>query len=54
MNRKKKGAKLCFSFNTVSESYMRDISDKLNPRKAAAGCDFISLRLLHLSAPAIT
>ena len=45
--------KLCFSFNSVSESYINGILVKLNPRKAV-GCDFISQRLLRSSAPVLT
>ena len=36
-----RGNKLCFSFNTVSKSYMKGILDKLNPQKAV-GCDSTS------------
>ena len=49
----KRNNKLSFSFNTVSESYINGILVKLNQRKAV-GCDFISQRLLRLSAPALT
>ena len=49
----KRNNKLCFSFNTVSESYINGILVKLNQRKAV-GCDFISQRLLRSSAPSLT
>ena len=45
--------KLCFSFNTVSESCIDGILVKLNPRQAV-GCDLISQRLLRSSAPVLT
>ena len=39
-----------FTFEPVSSSYVKEILDNLNPRKAA-GADRISPRLLRLSAP---
>ena len=39
-----------FTFETVSSSYVKEILDNLNPRKAV-GVDGISPRLLRLSAP---
>ena len=39
-----------FTFETVSSSYVKEILDNLNPRKAV-GADGISPRLLRLSAP---
>ena len=39
-----------FTFEPVSSSYVKEILDNLNPRKAV-GADGISLRLLRLSAP---
>ena len=38
---------------TPSKSYMKGIIEKLTPVKAVA-CDFMSQRLLRLSAPVIT
>ena len=38
---------------TASKSYMKGIIEKLTPVKAVA-CDFMSQRLLRLSAPVIT
>ena len=38
---------------TANKSYMKGIIEKLNPVKTV-GCDFISQRLLRLSAPVIT
>jgi len=47
-----KGDTQSFSFSTVNENYLKNILDRLNPRKAV-GCDSISQRLLCISAPAI-
>ena len=41
-----------FSFNPVNSSYIRDILDHLNPKKAV-GVDGISPRVLRLSAPVL-
>ena len=41
-----------FNFIPVEERYIKELLEKLNPRKAV-GCDNISQRLLRLSAPAL-
>lgn len=52
LNTEKCNNKVCFGFNTVSESYINGILVMLNPRQAV-GCDLISQRLLRSSPPAL-